>query len=106
MNRKYLYLGLMLFILTIVLIEPTYCQRISHATIKAATKTFLETLNDWMPAIIAAGLTGSGICIFANKYSMGIAGLAGTGFLYAAKSFAVQGQAAVLSVADQILQIM
>jgi len=106
MNKKYIYLGLMLFILTIVLVEPTYCQNISHASIKAATKTFLATLNDWMPAILAAGLTGSGICIFANKYSMGIAGLAGTGFLYAAKSFAAHGQAAILGVADQILQVM
>lgn len=106
MNKKYIYVGLMLFVLTVVLVEPTYCQRISHATIRAATKTFLETLNDWMPAILAAGLTGSGICIFANRYSAGIAGLAGTGFLYAAKSFAAQGQSAVLDIADQILQIM
>jgi len=105
-NRKYIYLGLMLLVLTVVLIEPTYCQRISQASIRAATKTFLETLNDWMPAILAAGLTGSGICIFANNYRMGIAGLAGTGFLYAAKSFAAHGQAAILGVADQLLQIM
>ena len=38
-NRRYLYLGLMLLILTVVLIEPTYCQRISQASIRAATKT-------------------------------------------------------------------
>lgn len=106
MNRKYIYLGLMLFVLAVVLVEPTYCQRITHATIKAATKTFLETLNDWMPAILAAGLTGSGILIFTTRYNAGIAGLAGTGFLYAAKSFASAGQAAILGVADQILQIM
>jgi len=105
MNRKYLYLGLMLFILTIVLIEPTYCQ-VTHSQIKAATKTFVETVNDWMPAIICAGLTGSGILIFTTRYSAGVAGLAGTGFLYAAKSFVGDGQAAVLTIADQILQII
>ncbi len=105
MDRKYLYLGLVLFILMIVLIEPTYCQ-VTHDQIKAATKTFIETINDWMPAIIAAGLTGSGICLFANNYRMGIAGLAGTGFLYAAKSFVDEGQAAILTITNQILQIM
>lgn len=104
-HKRYLYLGLMLFILTIVLIEPTYCQ-VTHDQIKAATKTFVETMNDWMPAIIAGGLFGSGICLFANNYRMGIAGLAGTGFLYAAKSFVGDGQAAILTITDQILQIM
>ncbi|MBO4405836.1 MAG: hypothetical protein J5821_03830 [Alphaproteobacteria bacterium] len=104
-NKRYLYLGLMLFILTLVLVEPTYCQ-VTHDQIKAATKTFVEIMNDWMPAIIAGGLFGSGICLFANNYRMGISGLAGTGFLYAAKSFVGDGQAAVLAIADQILQIM
>ena len=75
MNKKYIYLGMMLFVLTIVLVEPTYCQ-VTHSQIKAATKTFVEIMNDWMPAIIAGGLFGSGICLFANNYRMGIAGLA------------------------------
>ena len=105
MNKKYIYWGMMLFVLTIVLVEPTYCQ-VTHSQIKAATKTFVEIMNDWMPAIIAGGLFGSGICLFANNYRMGIAGLAGTGFLYAAKSFVGDGQAAILAIADQILQIM
>ena len=105
-NRRYLYLGLMLLILTVVLIEPTYCDNISDEQIKAASDSFVGTINNWTPAIIAAGLFGSGICLFANNYRMGIAGLAGTGFLYAAKAFVGAGKAAVFAVADQILQIM
>ena len=106
MNKKYIYLGMMLFVLTVVLVEPTSCQNISARAISAVTQPVCEMINKWVPVMIAAGLTGSGICIFANNYRMGIAGLAGTGFLYAAKSFVGDGQAAILAIAGQILQIM
>ena len=106
MNRKYLYLGLMLFVLTVILIEPTYCQQINDNQIRAASNSFIGTLNNWMPVIVATGLFGSGICLFASNFRMGIAGLAGTGFLYASRAFVNAGNAAVFDIADQILQII
>ncbi len=63
----------------ILFVDQAFCG-ITDAQIKAASKTFISTMKDWMPAIIGGGLIGSGICLFANNFKMGIAGLAGTGF--------------------------
>ena len=53
--------------------------------------------------IIGGGLIGSGICLFANNFKMGIAGLAGTGFLYAAKAFVGTGEGALISSMAQLV---
>ncbi len=82
--------------------DSVYCG-IEDAQIKAASKSFIGTMKDWMPAIIGGGLIGSGICLFANNFKMGIAGLAGTGFLYAAKAFVGTGEAALIT--DQLIQL-
>lgn len=102
---KNIYVAFVFMLIVIAFIEPSYCA-VTNDQIKAATKTFVGTINDWIPAIIAGGLFGSGICLFANNFKMGIAGLAGTGFLYAAKSFVENGEAALINIADQILQVM
>lgn len=64
---------------------------------------FREIMKDWMPVIIGGGLIGSGICLFANNFKMGIAGLAGTGFLYAAKAFVGTGEGVLISSMAQFV---
>lgn len=102
MNKRLIYMGMFALLITILVLEPSYCQ-IQDDQIKAASKSFISTMKDWMPAIIGGGLIGSGICLFANNFKMGIAGLAGTGFLYAAKAFVGDGQGALISAVAQLL---
>ena len=101
MNRNIIFIGL--FVLTLILVsDPAYCG-LNDEQIKAASKTFISTMKDWMPVIIGGGLIGSGICLFANNFKMGIAGLAGTGFLYAAKAFVGTGEGALISSMAQLV---
>lgn len=102
-NKTYIYAGVAILMI-VVLYDPAYCG-ITDAQIKAASKQFISTMNDWTPAIIGAGLVGSGICIFANNFKMGIAGLAGTGFLYAAKAFVGTGEGALIQNWETLLQV-
>lgn len=103
MNKNQaLYICVMLLAM-ILFVDFAYCG-ITDAQIRAASKTFISTMNDWMPAIIGGGLFGSGVCLFANNFKMGIAGLAGTGFLYAAKSFVGTGEAGLINMAEQLLR--
>jgi hypothetical protein len=102
-KNQIFYISLVL-LAAVLLVDPAYCG-ISDAQIKAASKTFISTMSDWMPAIIGGGLVGSGICLFANNFKMGIAGLAGTGFLYAAKAFVGTGEGALIQMAEQLLKI-
>ena len=101
MNRRVFYMTV-LILMTIIIFEPVYCG-ITDEQIKAASKTFISTMKDWMPVIIGGGLIGSGICLFANNFKMGIAGLAGTGFLYAAKAFVGTGEGALISSVVRLL---
>lgn len=105
-NRKYLYLSLTLLILTLVLIEPAYCATITDEQIRAATTSFSAVINNWVPIIIGAGLIGGAVSVFTSNYRLGIAGIAGSCFLCAAKAFVGANQSATLSIADQILQVM
>ncbi|MBR1733906.1 MAG: hypothetical protein IJ730_00400 [Alphaproteobacteria bacterium] len=106
MNQKIFFmLNLTILLAVVLFMDPAFCG-ITDAQIKAASKTFTDTMKDWMPAIIGGGLMGSGICLFANNFKMGIAGLAGTGFLYAAKSFVGDGQAALVDAAVQLLGLI
>lgn len=101
MNKRILFMGL--FVLALILVsDSAYCG-ITDEQIKAASKTFISTMKDWMPVIIGGGLIGSGICLFANNFKMGIAGLAGTGFLYAAKAFVGTGEGALISSMAQLV---
>jgi hypothetical protein len=93
----------MVLVMMLLNIDQAFCG-ITDAQIKAASKTFIGTMKDWMPAIIGGGLFGSGVCLFANNFKMGIAGLAGTGFLYAAKSFVGEGEGALIQMAEQLLK--
>ena len=102
-NKTYLYAGIAILIIAVLYIDPAYCG-ITDQQIKAASKAFVSTMNDWTPPIIGAGLVGSGICIFANNFKMGIAGLAGTGFLYAAKAFVGTGDGALIQNIGNLLQ--
>lgn len=103
MERRQIYFGIFL-VVVLLLSDSVYCG-ITDEQIKAASKSFVSTMKDWMPAIIGGGLVGSGICLFANNFKMGIAGLAGTGFLYAAKAFVGEGEGALINVASEILSI-
>jgi hypothetical protein len=102
-KRTILIFGLVVLVMMIMNVDLAYCG-ITDQQIKAASKTFIGTMKDWMPAIIGGGLFGSGVCLFANNFKMGIAGLAGTGFLYAAKSFVGEGEGALIQMAEQLLQ--
>ena len=101
MNRRVFCIGILMLVV-VFMCDPVYCG-ITDAQIKAASKTFISTMKDWMPAIIGGGLIGSGICLFANNFKMGIAGLAGTGFLYAAKAFVGEGEGALISSMAQLV---
>lgn len=103
MYRRQKCLMCFVIMVLVLLIDSAYCG-ITDAQIKAASKTFISTMSDWMPAIIGGGLVGSGICLFANNFKMGIAGLAGTGFLYAAKAFVGTGEGALIQMAEQLLR--
>lgn len=100
MNKRIFFTCL--FVTLILISNQAYCG-INDAQIKAASKTFISTMKDWMPVIIGGGLIGSGICLFANNFKMGIAGLAGTGFLYAAKAFVGTGEGALISSMAQLV---
>ena len=102
MNKKTFLISLAIFIAIVLLADPAYCN-IADTQIKAASKSFISTMKDWMPAIIGGGLFGSGICLFANNFKMGIAGLAGTGFMYAAKAFVGDGDAALIDSATRLI---
>ena len=71
MNRKMLFINFLILIAMALIVDPAYCG-IQDAQIKAASKTFIGTMKDWMPAIIGGGLVGSGICLFANNFKKGI----------------------------------
>jgi hypothetical protein len=101
-NRKVEVLSLAV-LLMLLSVEFVY-GGITDQQIKAASKMFIGTMSDWMPSIIGAGLIGSGICLFANNFKMGIAGLAGTGFLYAAKAFVGTGEGGMIEMAEQLLK--
>lgn len=101
MNRK-IYLGVMLCLLTIVLMEPAFCDIVDD-NIRRASASFVSTLKDWSTPVIIGGLFGSGVCLFTSNYRMGLAGLAGTGFLYAAKEFADNGSGILLDMAMQLV---
>ncbi|MDR1235391.1 MAG: hypothetical protein LBJ96_00125 [Holosporaceae bacterium] len=101
--KHFMYTCLILTVVIVLLTEPAYCG-ITDAQIKAASKTFMATMKDWVPVIVGGGLFGSGVCLFVNNFKMGIAGLAGTGFLYAAKSFVGEGEGALIQTAAQLLE--
>lgn len=104
MGKRMFYINLVL-LLMVLFVDQAFCG-ITDAQIKAASKTFISTMKDWMPAIIGGGLIGSGICLFANNFKMGIAGLAGTGFLYAAKSFVGEGEGCLIQMAAELLKVV
>jgi len=103
MSKRWIFLFCIAVLLMVLFVDSAYCG-ITDQQIKAASKTFIGTMSDWMPAIIGGGLFASGICLFANNFKMGLAGLAGTGFLYAAKSFVGDGQGAMIYAAEQLLK--
>ena len=88
----------------IFIADPAYC-KISDAQIKAASKTFTDILQDWVPAIVGGGLMFGGVSLFANNFRTGIAALAATGFIYASKSFVSAGEGAMIQNIAQVLGI-
>jgi hypothetical protein len=83
-------------LLVILVFEPAFCG-INDEQIKAASKSFTSTMNDWTPAIIGGGLLVSGLLIFANNYKAGLSGIAATAFIYAAKAFTGTGEACLIT---------
>ena len=103
MGKKQIFYVCLMLLVMVLFVDQAFC-KISDDQIKEASKTFIGTMSDWMPAIIGGGLFASGICLFANNFKMGLAGLAGTGFLYAAKSFVGDGSGALIQMADHLLK--
>ncbi len=101
--NKNIYLGITLFILAVVLVEPSFGGVIQNGNIQAASGEFITTLNEWSVPIIAGGLFCSGICLFTSNYRMGLSGLVGTGFLYAVRAFTAAGDGALISMSEQLL---
>ena len=84
-----------------LLIDPAMAG-ITSAEIKAASKTWAGTIQDWTPGIIGGGLTLAGVMFFMNKYAYALGAIGGVGFLYAAKSFTGDGQACLINMAQSI----
>lgn len=103
--KKSFFINLLIIMIIVSFADSAYCA-ISDDHIKAASTQFVKSMKDWMPAIIGGGLMGSGICLFANNFKMGVAGLAGTAFLYAAREFTNNGEAALIDTAAQLLSMI
>ena len=98
--KKVLLLSAILIAISITT-DPA-CAGITSAEIKAASKTWAGTIQDWTPGIIGGGLTLAGVMFFMNKYAYALGAIGGVGFLYAAKSFTGDGQACLISMAQGI----
>ena len=102
MTKKTLIIALAVFAILPLLIDPAMAG-ITSAEIKAASKSWTATIQDWTPGIIGGGLTLAGIMFFMNKYAYAVGALGGTAFLYAAKAFTGNGEAALTSMAKVLL---
>lgn len=103
-NKRYLYLGLMLFVLTVVFVEPTYCEILDEG-IRGATERVIALASDWsVPLIIGSLFAAGGFFMYGNT---GIAkcAIGGSIFIAAAKLYASSGTGALLSAASQFFQI-
>ena len=86
MNFKKVLLMSAILVAVSLTIDPAMAG-ITSAEIKAASKTWAGTIQDWTPGIIGGGLTLAGVMFFMNKYAYALGAIGGVGFLYAAKSF-------------------
>ena len=91
-------LVLLLVICVLGVVDPAFCG-ITDAQVKAASKSFVSTMNDWTPAVIGGGLLVSGVLLFTNNYKSGLSGIAATAFVYAAKAFTGTGEAMLIASA-------
>lgn len=101
-NRKYICLGLMLFILTAVLVEPTYCA-ITDETMKSIGEHVKSTVTDWTIIGLMALGSLSVILIAITQYKAAIG--CGAAFLFGGvmKIWASKGAGALLISASQFL---
>lgn len=89
-------LALLLVICVLGIVDPAFCG-ITNEQVKAASKSFVSTMNNWTPAVIGGGLLVSGALLFTNNYKSGLSGIAATAFVYAAKAFTGTGEAMLIS---------
>ena len=77
-------------ILAIMIVFDTALAGITNSEIKAASKSWVSTIQDWTPGLTFGGFVMAAIMFFVNKYTYAIGALGGTAFLYAAKAFKVR----------------
>jgi hypothetical protein len=87
-------------VIAIVSIIDTGICGITSTEIKAATKSWVGTVTDWMPGIMGAGVALAGVMFFLNKYAYGLGAAGGVGMLWAAKAFMGDGQACLVDMAQ------
>jgi hypothetical protein len=71
------FLVCLVILVVALIIDPAFCG-IDNAQIKAASKAWTKTIDDWTPLAIGGGLTLSGIMFFVNKYAYAIGAAGGT----------------------------
>lgn len=99
-NRKYIYLGLMLFVLTVMLIEPTYCA-IADETMKSIGQDIQSKVFDG--TIILLMVFGAGTVINLAMTKFTAAWGCGAAFLFGVcwKIYSDKGGGALLVSASQ-----
>jgi hypothetical protein len=98
MSYKRTLLKVAIIVAVISIIDSTDAG-ITSSEIKAATKSWVGTLTDWMPGIMGAGVALAGVMFFLNKYAYGLGAAGGVGMLWAAKAFMGDGQACLIDMA-------
>lgn len=102
MNKKSLYYIIVPLFVLMFLTDPVFCG-ITDGQIKAASKSFVSTISDWFPVVIAGGLASGGVLLFTANYKGGLSALAATGFLTAAKAYMGTGESALIETAGKLL---
>jgi hypothetical protein len=102
MSGKRLFLSCAAILITALLTDPAFCG-ITSEQVKAASAKWSETIFDWTPLAVGAGLAIAGVMFFANKYTYASGAIGGSAFLYGAKAFMGDGKACLISMAQMIL---
>lgn len=103
-NKRYLYLGLMLFVLTVVLVEPTYCEIIDDG-VNQFTSTIIELMRDWSVPLIIGSLFAAGGLFMYGKPEIAKCAIGGSIFIAGAKMYGSTATGALLSTASQFFQM-
>lgn len=104
MNRKYIYLGMMLFVLTVVFVEPTYCE-ITNQDIRGATDRVFSLISDWSIPVSIVCLIVAGLAYMKGETQYGRCAILGSVFVAGAKIYGATGSGSLLNTASQFFQM-